>query len=186
MRDSNRGVLRTILGRREEQYELEYSVVCRGFEKDNDVAILQIDARQLSNAGKRFMGSTARLFRIRMTGLQSGESVTICGCPMSLKTPILTFGIVSASPVDERGRILVSASIQPGNSGGPCYDSRGKVVGLVSSTHTFGMVEAYTDRGKILETIPRNYGEIVPIQLLRDLAATEEVPVDFGEGAESD
>ena len=177
VRDSNSGILKTILGRSDKDYTIKYNVVCRGFEMENDVAILKTQRSDLSPEGAQFIRRTAKLVRRRVTALQSGESVMICGCPMNQIDPILTSGMVSASPIGERGQILVSAFIQPGNSGGPCFDSGGKIVGLVSSTHTFGTVEVFVGGSKTLETIPRNYGEIVPIQLLRDLAVAEGVPV---------
>ena len=60
---------------------------------------------------------------------RDGENVFVIGHPENLKFTLST-GIVSGL----RGEMLqVSAPISPGNSGGPVYDNRGNLIGIVSS-----------------------------------------------------
>lgn len=60
---------------------------------------------------------------------RDGENVFVIGHPEDLRFSLST-GIVS----DLRGQtVQVSAPISPGNSGGPVYDDRGNLIGIVSS-----------------------------------------------------
>lgn len=60
---------------------------------------------------------------------RDGESVFVIGHPEDLRFTLST-GIVSGL----RGEtVQVSAPISPGNSGGPVYDDRGNLIGIVSS-----------------------------------------------------
>jgi len=60
---------------------------------------------------------------------RDGENVFVIGHPEDLRFSLST-GIVSGL----RGETLqVSAPISPGNSGGPVYDDRGNLIGIVSS-----------------------------------------------------
>jgi S1-C subfamily serine protease len=56
--------------------------------------------------------------------------IYVIGHPQGLRYSLST-GIISR----EDGRIIqISAPISPGNSGGPVYDDRGRLVAIVSST----------------------------------------------------
>jgi S1-C subfamily serine protease len=60
---------------------------------------------------------------------RDGEAIFVIGHPEGLKFTLST-GIVSSI---RDATIQVSAAISPGNSGGPVYDDRGNLVGIVSS-----------------------------------------------------
>ncbi|HEY5329962.1 MAG TPA: trypsin-like peptidase domain-containing protein [Acidobacteriaceae bacterium] len=60
---------------------------------------------------------------------QDGSAIFVIGHPEGLKFTLST-GIVSGL---RDQTIQVSAAISPGNSGGPVYDDRGNLVGIVSS-----------------------------------------------------
>lgn len=68
-----------------------------------------------------------------------GEEVIVLGYPLPGvlgSGVIVTQGIVSAASGlgDDSSKMQISAPIQPGSSGGPVFDSRGNVVGVVVST----------------------------------------------------
>jgi S1-C subfamily serine protease len=60
---------------------------------------------------------------------RDGESIFVIGHPEGLKFTLST-GIISGLRDQS---IQISAAISPGNSGGPIYDGRGNLVGIVSS-----------------------------------------------------
>ena len=69
-------------------------------------------------------------------GVRTGESVIVAGFPLPglLSSDLnVTTGSVSAlaGPGNDRRLIQITAPIQPGNSGGPVFDSSGNVVGIV-------------------------------------------------------
>ncbi|HEX7287118.1 MAG TPA: serine protease [Candidatus Angelobacter sp.] len=61
--------------------------------------------------------------------VSEGENIFVIGHPEGLRYTLST-GIISR--IDRRA-IQISAPISPGNSGGPVYDDRGNLVGIVTS-----------------------------------------------------
>lgn len=69
--------------------------------------------------------------------IQAGEAVTVIGHPgvgTQVLSHTLTTGVVSNAQRTIEGLeyIQTSAAVNPGNSGGPMFDSRGQVIGMVS------------------------------------------------------
>lgn len=179
VRESREGVITSYWGKEEENWRIKYEVVTRGFEGDDDVAILKVDTGQFDKEGVENIKASLSGLKWRKTNLESGEPIMICGFPVNYPIPILAQGVVSTSPIDRRSRILVSAPIQHGNSGGPCFDRRNRVIGLASAFFGFGSVEVFTQSGKTIEDIPRNYGEVVPIRKVRDLAKSKSLKIPW-------
>ncbi|MDR1065512.1 MAG: trypsin-like peptidase domain-containing protein [Oscillospiraceae bacterium] len=107
-----------------------YKASVVGYEADNDVAVVKIDARELTPVT---IGSSA--------GIQVGESVWAVGNPRQLDFT-MTEGIVSALDrevlVDNNVSIemfQISAAVNSGNSGGPVYNEYGEVLGIVSAKY---------------------------------------------------
>lgn len=106
-----------------------YSAEVVATDKVNDIAIIKIN-----DANFKGFGQIPYAIQQRMADV--GEDVFVLGYPLTqaLGNEIkLTNGIVS-SRTGYQGDIAtyqISAPIQPGNSGGPMFDSKGNVIGIV-------------------------------------------------------
>lgn len=98
-------------------------------DKTNDIAILKI-------TDSRFNGFGAIPYSVSSRMADVGEDVFVLGYPLTqaLGNEIkLTNGIIS-SRTGYQGDVAtyqMSAPVQPGNSGGPMFDSKGNVIGIV-------------------------------------------------------
>ena len=95
----------------------------------NDIAILRINDNRFSGFGAIPYSVTTRLADV-------GESVFVLGYPLTqtMGDEIkLTNGIISARTGFQGDAALyqMSAPIQPGNSGGPLFDNKGNIIGIV-------------------------------------------------------
>ena len=75
---------------------------------------------------------------LRNEDVRLGEKVLVAGYPFGdvfSNTIKVTSGIVSATrdAGDDSGQFQLDAAVQPGNSGGPIYDSSGNIVGVIIS-----------------------------------------------------
>ncbi|MGE5224678.1 MAG: S1C family serine protease [Omnitrophica WOR_2 bacterium] len=103
----------------------EYEARLLGRDPDIDLAVLQIEARQLHTAGI----ANSRYVRI-------GELVFATGHPWGMRNYV-TAGIVSAIGTLQTRRsgrlvpfIRTDAALAPGNSGGPLVNAAGEVLGI--------------------------------------------------------
>ena len=110
-----------------------------GGEKDNDVAVLKIEASGLTPVT---LGDSSKLV--------VGESVYAIGNPLGELTYSLTDGLVSAldrlittgdSTSSRSGSttlnvLQTNCAINPGNSGGPLFDRYGSVIGITTAKYT--------------------------------------------------
>ena len=113
----------------------KYDAKLVGGEKDNDVAVLKIEADDLTPVT---LGDSAKLV--------VGESVYAIGNPLGELTYSFTDGIVSALDrlitTGDSGNsttlnvLQTNCAINPGNSGGPLFDSYGNVVGITTAKYT--------------------------------------------------
>lgn len=103
-------------------------------DKNNDIAIIKIVDSKFTSLGNP-------PYRINTGIADVGTSVYALGYPLraSMGDEVkLTNGIVS-SKTGYQGDITayqVSVPVQPGNSGGPLFDSKGNVIGLINAKHT--------------------------------------------------
>lgn len=102
-------------------------------DKNNDLAILKIN-------DPSFKALNKIPFNIKTNLSKVGESVFVLGYPLrsSMGDEIkLTTGIIS-SKTGFQGDITsyqISAPAQPGNSGGPVFNDKGEIIGVLSSKH---------------------------------------------------
>jgi serine protease Do len=107
----------------------EFKAKVLGTDKASDIAVLKIDAHGLPVVR---LGDS--------DGLNVGDYVLAIGAPFGLEETA-TAGIVSATGRSLPGDgavpfIQTDAAVNPGNSGGPLFDSTGAVVGINSQIYT--------------------------------------------------
>lgn len=113
-----------------------YEAAVVGADKNNDVAVLKIDATGLVPA--TFGDSDA---------IMVGGDVAVIGNPLGELTYTMTRGIVSAlnRAINNDGTPItvfqIDAAVNEGNSGGPAFDASGNVIGVVTAKINSDKVE---------------------------------------------
>lgn len=115
-----------------------YTATIVGVESDNDVAVLKIDANGLTAA--QFGDSDS---------LKVGDTVYAVGNPLGELEFSMSTGHLSAldrfiTADDSSAGInmfQMDTAVNPGNSGGPVYNNRGQVVGVVTAKYSSTGVE---------------------------------------------
>jgi serine protease Do len=106
----------------------EFRAKVLGTDPKTDVAVLKIEAKNLPVVP---IGNTRNL--------QVGEWVLAIGSPFGLESSV-TAGVVSAKgrslPNDPVPFIQTDVAVNPGNSGGPLFNTRGEVVGINSQIYS--------------------------------------------------
>jgi S1-C subfamily serine protease len=126
---ANKILIRGING----QFDKIYTAKVVINDKNNDLAIIKIEDASFSTLGKI-------PYIIKTNSANTGENVFVLGYPLraTMGDEVkLTNGIIS-SKTGFQGDITsyqVSAPVQPGNSGGPLFDSKGNVIGVVNAKH---------------------------------------------------
>ena len=104
------------------------------FDKEHDISVIKIIDAEFDSFGKI-------PYDIGRTNVEVGDEIFVLGYPMtsSMGEEIkLTNGIVSSKSGYKGDESLyqISAAVQPGNSGGPLFNSDGTVVGIVCGKHS--------------------------------------------------
>jgi S1-C subfamily serine protease len=122
---------KVIINNNTEQTSYDVTLVLE--DKNNDIAVLKIN-------DPKFQKLNPIPFTIKSASAEVGEDVYVLGYPLSttmgneLKA---TDGIIS-SKTGFQGDLTsyqVSAPVQPGNSGGPLFDKKGNLIGIISAKH---------------------------------------------------
>lgn len=102
-------------------------------DKWTDIAILQLHDFVEEIDGEN--DPSDRFLPIRSSAVRHGEKVFALGYPLK-NTSLITEGIVNTprAEINGRNRILVSAQVAGGMSGGPILDKQGYVVGIISGS----------------------------------------------------
>lgn len=109
----------------------EYPAKLIGYEENNDLAVLKIEATGLPAVT---IGSSDKLI--------IGDMVVAIGNPLGELTSTMTVGYLSAKDRDvttDRTTINMmqtDAAINPGNSGGPLFNMLGEVVGITTAKYS--------------------------------------------------
>lgn len=117
--------------------ESEYPAEIIGYDEDGDLAVLKINVTGMNPVTIGTSGD-----------LMVGETIYAVGNPLGELTYTMTDGIVSALNREISTDISASlyvfqinAAVNSGNSGGPVYNSRGMVVGIVDAKYADTGVE---------------------------------------------
>ena len=113
-------------------------------DRSNDLALLKLSSLEMASADSKSLIQKlgiavvplASKGLLRSEDVRLGEKVLVAGYPFGelfSNTIKVTSGIVSATrgAGDDSGQFQLDAAVQPGNSGGPIYDSSGNIVGVV-------------------------------------------------------
>ena len=120
-------------------------------DKNNDLAIIRIDDQSFFNVG-------TIPFAIKPSGSNVGENIFVLGYPLraTMGDEVkLTNGIIS-SKTGFQGDITsyqISAPVQPGNSGGPLFDSQGNLIGIINAKHTGAENASYAIKASYLSNL---------------------------------
>ena len=109
-----------------------YSADVIATDKNIDLAILKVNGITIPSASIPYS--------VKTTNAEVGEEVFVLGYPMTStmgEEIKLTTGVVSSRSGFQGDVSLyqTTAPIQPGNSGGPLFDSKGNIIGIVSAKH---------------------------------------------------
>lgn len=109
----------------------DYTAEVIATDKNNDLAIIRI-------TDYRFNGFGTIPYAIKSQMVDVGEDVWVLGYPLTqyLGNEIkLTNGVVSSRSgfQGDVATYQITAPVQPGNSGGPLFDSKGNIVGIVNA-----------------------------------------------------
>lgn len=120
-------------------------------DKFNDLAILKITDYD-------FKGLGAIPYSIKTTTSEVGEEVFVLGYPLTstMGDEIkLTTGVISSRSGfhGDMSQYQISAPVQPGNSGGPLFDSKGNVIGIVSAKHKEAENVGYAMKASYLQNL---------------------------------
>lgn len=120
-------------------------------DKNNDLAIIQIDDSTFKSFGNIPYVLTDK-------SIEVGSSVFALGYPLrsSMGDEIkLTNGIIS-SKSGFKGDITtyqISVPVQPGNSGGPLFDDKGNLVGIINAKHLLAENASYAIKTSYLRNL---------------------------------
>lgn len=141
-----------------------------------DLAIIQI-------SDSRFSGFGTIPYAIKSQDADVGESIWVLGYPLTqyLGNEIkLTNGLVSSKSgyQGDWATYQISAPVQPGNSGGPLFDSKGNIVGIVNSGVPGAENVGYAIKTSYLKNLAARYSlsSFLPTSnSISTLALTEQV-----------
>lgn len=139
-----------------------YHATIVGADKNNDLALLKI-------TDSAFSGFGTIPYSIATASSDVGENIYVLGYPLTstmgdeLK---LTTGVISSKSgfQGDVSMYQISAPIQPGNSGGPLFDNKGNVIGIVSAKHKGAENVGYAVKTSYLRNLVESYANssIIP------------------------
>jgi S1-C subfamily serine protease len=160
-------------------------------DSSNDLALLKLSTLEMASAESKSLiqklGITvvplASEGLLRDEDVRLGEKVLVAGYPFGelvSNTIKVTSEIVSATrgAGDESGQFQLDAAVQPGNSGGPIYDSGRNIVGVVISQLDKRMME------KAIGSMPENVNFGIKASTVRQFLTSSGLPSKKSERTE--
>lgn len=144
-------------------FTTSYSAKVAATDKFNDLAILKIDDTD-------FKGLGTIPYKVKTSMANVGEEIFVLGYPMTATMGDeikLTTGVVSSRTGFQGDVSLyqISAPIQPGNSGGPLFDSQGNLIGIINAKHKGAENVGYAIKASYLRNLMESslIEDILPI-----------------------
>ena len=135
-------------------FEVQYQAEVIASDRNNDLALLKI-------TDSHFAGFANIPYAAKTALSDVGEDIFVLGYPLTStmgEEIKLTTGVIS-SRSGFQGDIAsyqISAPVQPGNSGGPLFDSKGNLIGVVSAKHTQAENAGYAVKTSYLKILIEN------------------------------
>lgn len=110
----------------------KYSATIVASDKFNDLALLRVNGVTINSANIPYS--------VKTSTSDVGEDVFVLGYPLTATMGDevkLTTGVISSKTgfQGDVSQYQISAPVQPGNSGGPLFDGKGNVIGIISAKH---------------------------------------------------
>ena len=136
------------------------------FDEEKDIALLKINNKPF-NIG----------YTLNSASSEVGERIFVLGFPMInvMGSEIkVTDGIISSLSGfnNDYDYYQVSAAVQPGNSGGPLFDSQGNLIGIITAKYSQGENVSYALKSKIVFDFLKNNRVQIPNSNKTKLAST--------------
>jgi len=160
-------------------------------DRSNDLALLKLSTLEMASAESKSLIQKLGIVVVplaskgllRSEDVKLGEKVLVAGYPFGdvfSNTIKVTSGIVSATrgAGDDSGQFQLDAAVQPGNSGGPIYDSGGNIVGVVVSQLDKRMME------KAIGSMPENVNFGIKASTVRQFLTSSGLPSKKSERTE--
>lgn len=127
----------------------KYTAMVVGTDKKNDLALLKLNEN---------VSITNIPYTVNTTTSEVGEDVFVLGYPLTATMGDeikLTTGVISSKSgfQGDISQYQISAPIQPGNSGGPLFDSKGNIIGIVSAKHAGAENVGYAIKTSYLKSL---------------------------------
>ena len=132
-------------------FNKRYSAKLLISDKENDLAIIKVDDNSFSGLG-------TIPYTIKSNGSNVGENIFVLGYPLraSMGDEVkLTNGIISSKTgfQGDLSSYQISAPVQPGNSGGPLFNSKGKLIGIINAKHKGAENASYAVKSTYLSNL---------------------------------
>lgn len=114
-------------------FSIKYSASIVASDKINDIALIKIN-------DNKFNGFGQIPYKLKTVISDVGENVFVLGYPLTTTMGDeikLTTGVISSKTgfLGDVALYQISAPIQPGNSGGPLFDNKGNIIGIINAKH---------------------------------------------------
>jgi S1-C subfamily serine protease len=169
----------------------QVSVELINTDRSNDLALLKLSTLEMASAESKSLIQKLSIVVVplsskgllRSDDVKLGEKVLVAGYPFGelfSNTIKVTSGIVSATrgAGDDSGQFQLDAAVQPGNSGGPIYDSGGNIVGVVVAQLDKRMME------KTIGSLPENVNFGIKASTVRQFLMSSGLPSKKAERTE--
>lgn len=153
-----------------------YTASIATYDKFNDLALLKINDTHFTGFGKI-------PYSVKTTTSEVGEDVFVLGYPLTatMGDEIKYSSGVISSKTGFQGDVSlyqISAPIQPGNSGGPLFDSKGNLIGVINAKHTGAENVGYAIKASYLRNLIESFTTtaIIPTaNSVSSLSRTEQI-----------